>query len=448
MAGVLAPRVEANYDAAVQELLADFRRLGGEDAPSVATAETLIEACRRRGLAASVFHPLALDVDFARAVVEAGRGPSGGDGPGCPAAHTHPAAVAMAAALAAVRVVNAQQRELGRRLTLQRQLLFCFKVIYRSDETREELVSILVDPLTEAASVVPGLSAAVDSELEGGLPWPGYVLNRLYAKACDQLRPIVTVRGRWLELEAQRRLERDMARLEEYYRGLREEALEPLARELHRIEAARNRARLWRSIGLQRGSKAAQASDEAGVGGVIDPGGVADAQVAAVEAKVQETLAHLAADRERRVQELREKYTVSAEVALVAAASVWTPRVEVRLKVSGTTRRELVFFYDPIRRRVLDLNCEACDAPLTESYLCADGELVCPQCFAPCASCGKPLCPNCARQRCHVCDALLCGCCSTDCPLAGPLTPSPHVCRPCRDRTCGTCIVLAQIPAV
>src|SRR5690606_36767092 len=125
-------------------------------APSVATAETLIEACRRRGLAASVCHPLALDIDFARAVVEADRGPSGGDGPGCPAAHTHPAAVAMAAALAAVRVVNAQQRELGRRLTLQRQLLFCCKVIYRSDETREELVSILVDPLTEAASVVPG----------------------------------------------------------------------------------------------------------------------------------------------------------------------------------------------------------------------------------------------------------------------------------------------------
>ncbi|HEY8496069.1 MAG TPA: hypothetical protein VIK98_03415 [Limnochordales bacterium] len=443
-----------DHHAAVEALLSDYRRWGGDDPAGVETADAVIQACRRRGMAANVLHPLACDLDFARAVVENGVEPAVDGALRLPGACGHPAVAAMAEVFGRIHFLNAHCRELGRRLLLQRQLLFCFKVVYRSDEAQEELVSVLVDPLTEEAAPVPGLAGAVDIGLDAGAAWQGYALKRLYRSACGHLERLVTARGRRLELAAQRRLERDMVRLEEYYQALREEALEPLARELHRLEAARNRARLWRAIGMQ--DDATPVEPHKGNGGQSQA--ATDRELAALEARVREVLAALAADRERRIQELKEKYTVRAEAALVAAASVWTPRVEVRVKLTGPSRREVTFFYDAIRGRCLDLACDACQAPLTQVYLCTEGELVCPLCFAPCAACGKALCVSCTSQRCHLCDAPLCGSCDTTCPLAGPLAaagtisldprPIRHVCPACRERTCGACAVLAQVLAV
>lgn len=443
-----------DHQAAVEALLSDYRRWGGDDASGVETADAVIQACRQRGMAANVLHPLAGDLDFARAVVADGVQPAADGALRLPGACSHPAVEAMAEVFGQIRFLNAQCRELGRRLLLQRQLLFCFKVVYRSDEAQEELVSVLVDPLTEEAAPVPGLTGAQDIGLDGGAAWQGYALKRLYRSACGHLERLLAARGRRLELAAQRRLERDMARLEDYYQGLREEALEPLARELHRLEAARNRARLWRAIGIYGAAPAAEPQESRGA----PSESATDRELSALEARVQEVLTALAADRERRIQELKAKYTVRAEAALVAAASVWTPRVEVRVKLTGPTRREIIFFYDPIRRRCLDLSCEACQAPLKEVHLCARGELVCPRCFAPCAACGKALCVSCVPARCHLCDAPLCGSCGTACPLTEPLAvagtapaaagPPRHVCHACRERTCGPCTVLAQFLAV
>lgn len=388
------------------------------------------------GLATSGLHPLSLNVDWARAVLEGGA-PWAGD-------LWQPPPVGAGDA-PAVRFANARVRERGRRLLHQRQVMFCFKVVYRSDETREQLVSLWVDPLTEAADPVPILPGLVDMVPEGEAPLDGYPLQRLYRRACQRVRQAVLSRGRQLEQEAQQRLARDMVRLEDYYAGLREEALEPVARDLHRLEAARNRQRLWRFVGGPS-HKETDASEDAAGG-----------ELAALRARVDDILAALAADRQRRIQEIRAKYRVRAEVALVGAALVWAPRVEMRCKLLGPAARDVVFYYDPVRSRFLDLECEGCGAPLTEVYLCAEGDLVCARCFAPCAGCGQALCQRCTPCRCHLCDAPLCGRCDAACPLAaGGGAPAAQaaaaglrlsVCPACRTRTCPDCVALSQVMA-
>src|SRR5690606_40665449 len=107
------------------------------------TADAVIQACRQRGMAANVLHPLAGDLDFARAVVADGVQPAADGALRLPGACGHPAVEAMAEVFGQIRFLNAQCRELGRRLLLQRQLLFCFKVVYRSDERSEEHTSEL-----------------------------------------------------------------------------------------------------------------------------------------------------------------------------------------------------------------------------------------------------------------------------------------------------------------
>ncbi|HEY8417518.1 MAG TPA: hypothetical protein VIK93_05735 [Limnochordales bacterium] len=394
------------------------------------------------GTVASVLHPLSLDLEWARSVLMGAPGEAADRA----AASGHPEAAAMEACVAAVRFANAQARLLGRRLIHQRQVWFCFKVVYRSDETREELVSLMVDPLTEEVDPIPAPLGGRDMVLDGGAALDGYPLRRLYRQACCYVQEAAAVRGQEYARSAQRRLERDMVRLEDYYAGLREEALEPVARELHRLEAARNRARLWRALVAGQG-------EDLNAPAEADPEG-GDEERAALKARVDRIVAALDADQARRVRELQEKYRVRAEASLLAAALVWAPKVELRYKLTGAARREVTFYYDPLRRRCVDLNCDACGAPLAVTYLCAAGDLACPDCYAPCAACGRPLCRACAPARCHVCDAPLCGLCPTECPLPS-LTqvpnpdvavpgPEPYrVCAACRARTCAACAALA-----
>ena len=386
--------------------------------------------------AACLLHPLAVDVDFARGVLVRPGALRERPG-GLPAS---PDLRAMDIVLNAVRFANAESRELGRRLVHQRQLLLFFKVVYRSDEVREELVSMLVDPLTEAADAVPPLAGALDIELDGDVGWHPYTLKRLYRRACDHLRAGLAARSRMYEREARLRLQRDVRRLDDYYEGLRDEALEPLVKELNRLQAYRNRARLLRSLGRCCGTT-----------GPGDDDANWRREVQSIETRMRETLASLAADRQRRLKELEAKYRVRAEVELVAAASVWSPRVELQVKLLGPARRELTFVYDPIRRRCLDLDCESCGAPMKTVYLCEAGDLACTACYAPCARCGRAMCRSCRHERCHVCDAPLCGRCDTRCPLPFALAGGPaaeaaaafaatgHVCPACRASTCTAC---------
>lgn len=414
--------------------------------PESSQDDALFSEAASGGMVASVLHPLSLDLDWARCVLAGA--PSGAAGANN--APAHPEAAAMEACLAQVRFANAQARPLGRRLLHQRQVWFCFKVIYRSDETREELVSLMVDPLTEEVDPVPAPVRAWDMVLDGGAVLDSYPLRRMYRQACRYVQQAAAARGERHARSAQLRLERDMVRLEEYYAGLREEALEPVARELHRLEATRNRLRLWRALVAGQGEDRSvpfAEEDEAG-----------DEQLAALKARVDQTVAALDADKARRVRELQEKHRVRAEASLLAAALIWAPKLELRYKLTGAARREITFFYDPLRRRCVDLNCDACGAPLTEAYLCAAGDLACPECFAPCAACGRPLCGACAPARCHLCDAPLCGRCPTQCPLPGLIRipngdaaarhPEPYrVCAACRSSTCPACAALADFLA-
>ena len=114
---------------------------------------------------------------------------------------------------------------------------------------------------------------------------------------------------------------------------------------------------------------------------------------------------------------------------------LWTPMVECRVKLPGAARREMVFYYDPLQRAALDLACDGCGAPLHTVYQCGEGDLVCPDCFAPCTACSAPMSVRVVR-RCHVCDGPLCGGCDAACPAgAFGLHADLHVC-PTRRMPC------------
>lgn len=405
----------------------DRKKAGGDGTP--ADVSPAAPADRTRLPTACVLHPLSLDAEFAAGVL-------------AERPNAHPAAQKFHQALQRIRFDNVRARAEGRRLVHHRQLIVWFKVAYRSDETRERLCAVAVDPLTERARLLDEWPSGFDVKLDARdlvLPAHDYAVQRLFRQALRQISRIAARAGRLYQAEASARLSRERARLETYFDELEAEALSTLAHTWQRLEAARTRSRLRRALlaagGEEAGTEAERRPDAAGA-----------------EETIQQVMADLAAAKRARLDELERKYEVRAETKPVAAAFLWAPKVECRYKLFGPGRRDVVFHYDPLVGSIIDASCDVCEKPLDVVWICREGDLVCSSCYSPCAGCGKELCRACASRRCHVCDALLCSDCPSDCPSVRPVLASCaqplHVCPACRAHTCRRCARLGTFLVV
>ena len=442
--------------------------------------DRMLEVARTRGRAANLLFTFSLEPDFvARALrVDPFAPEADGDSadePGGPIAELRRRG-------ARLRVEGARLRIAERRIVHQRQLLFFFKVSLISDERRELVKALLIDPVTEEVDRAVDVRRAVSSLpfWEDGKPGKGggngsgsrsgggggtdaYTLDRLYRRACEHLNGRLAPTMRAFERAAAERARDEIRRIEAYYRGLAEESLEPVRRLFRRIAAAGVRADLARTWQTQNR--------------YADQANLLKAEVRDLEAECRREIEALRQEKERRLAEVEEKYRPRAEIALTHAAYVMVPRVEWRLRIdrrdegaagsgggdrkgsregnragkgsgSRTESREALVLYDLLRRTFVGWECEHCARSLLGgAHLCTCGALVCPACHAPCGACGGGRCALCApaSERCHLCGRPTCGACDPACPLGGRLAgiELPVVCARCRNEWCGTCIASA-----
>lgn len=168
--------------------------------------------------------------------------------------------------------------------------------------------------------------------MQAAAPPPMLPLARLYGLACEALdrRMVAPAVVKRLEL-AERTLRQENARLEAYYNALATEAVAPLRKLFRRIAAARVRIGL---AGPRAGSLQAQIDqweDEARL----------------AEEQVRREMDELEAELQRRKEQAKDRFQVSARARLVACAWVWAPRVELQCP-DGRTR-----LVDPVRNEEL-----------------------------------------------------------------------------------------------
>lgn len=422
--------------------------------------DRMLTLAGQRGLATSLLFTSGLDSDFMHLVMTTD--PWSDPAVAAPSAYRR-----LVNTMRRVRFGNAHSRLRQRRMVHQLQVLFLFRVSLVSDEKREYIAPVLIDPVTEAVDTMVNAHDAVAFALPGRMPQekeqtaqkpvsapatgrgsaepmdlsrlssaaaeylPGdhYAIFRLYRKACAHLESTSTDLLAAFASEAEERLAHELARIEEYYKGLTNEVLDPLRKVFRRMASLSVRSQLARSYESQY-RYAAQLHNM-------------KAEAADLEAQYEEELHKLAEEKERRRNELAAKYQAHAELHLINIAALRVPRVEYTYRLSSQTRREITFTYDVLRDRLVDLACEACGRALHEALLCSCGDLVCTDCAGIC-SCGKPVCSTCAAGTCHVCGGLLCPvCASTGCAIAAVQHLGLQVCANCRNAVCSQCLRMA-----
>ncbi len=115
----------------------------------------------------------------------------------------------------------------------------------------------------------------------------------------------------------------------------------------------------------------------------------------AVEAKV----AHLVAERDKKLRDLGERYAVRVRASLAAVAWAELPAALVAVKLRRRKETRDITLRVPAQAHAVDrLACEGCGAPTGKPAACDDRlHLLCEAC-APSAQ-GRIACPACARRR-------------------------------------------------
>jgi hypothetical protein len=261
---------------------------------------------------------------------------------------------------------NAVYRFNGMTGAWTRYLVLLFRYTALSDEKREGIVKLgvnlnqgsaidgFVDELLSHAMNSHTMSSVAPATKDLPSDWPtarvkSYVNRALPSLIHDHLH--LFLQG------MQRRLDRDLARVFEYYEGLRQESLLKLKKQ--KVDSAREKLRL---------------------------------EAAAREYQV-------------KVVDLKQKYDLSVTVELSQVLEIVSPVQRINLLIKRRKgERKLALDWNPVVRKLEPLPCEWSYTKEASRIVCDDAlHLVSLAGHSPCPDCGKEYCRACHLRQCPRC---------------------------------------------
>jgi hypothetical protein len=104
-------------------------------------------------------------------------------------------------------------------------------------------------------------------------------------------------------------------------------------------------------------------------------------------------------DRQAKLEDLRRKYSLRVRLSLADVLAIRAPVREISVRlIRKKEQRNRILHWNAIVRRLEPPMCEKCSGAAHPIYLCDDKvHILCQECMAPCAGCGK--------TRCRVCQS-------------------------------------------
>lgn len=254
-------------------------------------------------------------------------------------------------------------------------LLILFKYTALSDVKREGVITLMMNeinrscvPVYQDVSGILSESSDTKMKQDRAIEAPLNLLRAVCSGASMMVKEELVDFIKSLE----RRLNRDIKRVYDYYETLKKETVRVIEKK---------RAIMEDSTEMNK--------DKA-------PKGV-DRLLSKIDA--------IETEQEWKTQDLISKYALKIEVEPVSVVRLETVSTVfwINLKRRLSTRR-FPLTYNSILRRLDPLPCESCFYPRPGYYICDDKlHIVCARCFEKCPQCGKQFCSACYTGRCPKC---------------------------------------------
>lgn len=244
-------------------------------------------------------------------------------------------------------------------------LLFIFKYIALSDEKQEGVLAFLVNELNQSLlfweedidELIGKLKRtdSLDQSQEHGFKNDGLIEKTLLKSAYIAATGIIKEKIADFIKSIERRLNRDIKRVYDYYETLKDET-KRIIEQKKNVENSDERVRI-----------------------------------------LSQKIETIDMEQKGKIQDLVAKYTVNIRLEPVSLIRIETQSFLFWINIKRRSAcREFPLAYNPISRRLDILPCEVCFNPKKGYYICEDKlHIVCGNCFAGCLHCGKQFCRIC-----------------------------------------------------
>ncbi len=248
-------------------------------------------------------------------------------------------------------------------------LLCHFKYTAISDEKREGITQVLINELNLSTATPPENSLLqLQDPVRESTGIDRHDLETLFRASYSAAAETAKEQLKDFTRSLERRLNRDIRRVHEYYGTLRKEA----------------------KISIEK--KAARGKDRKA--GKEDTGPLLKKKINAIET-----------ERRWKVQDLITKYSLNIRIEPVSVIRIETlsPVLWINIRRRLGTRSFPVA-YNPLIKKLDELPCELCFNPKKPHVICDDKlHIMCSGCFRVCPKCGKRYCGICHGSGCPKC---------------------------------------------
>lgn len=247
-------------------------------------------------------------------------------------------------------------------------LLCYFKYIAISDEKQEGIMQVLINELNLSTMPLENGVVKLEDAVEELKDVERYDFKTVLQSSYYAGVEIAKERLKDFIKSLERRLNRDIRRVHEYYGTLKNEAIIAIKKKM---------------ISTDRTIK--------GEG---------------IDELLKKKMNAIETECKWKIQDLIAKYSLNIQLEPVSVIRIETqsPVFWINIKRRLATR-SFPITYNPIIKQLDALPCELCFKPKKPYYICDDKlHIICSTCFKKCPDCGKQYCKACYKKGCPKCD--------------------------------------------
>lgn len=273
-------------------------------------------------------------------------------------------------------------------------LLCYFKYIALSDERQEGVMPILINEQNLSTSFfkydITGLNEATE-ELEN---IERCEIKKVFQSAYSACTCMVKEKLKDFINSLERRLNRDVRRVYEYYETLQDETKKTIEKKVLTLKSDNTMKKVKQLLAERDNLIEKKMQDRTARGDGID--------------KLLNKLDAIEAEREWKVKDLIAKYALNIRIEPVSAIRIETQSILSWINIKRRLSSRLFpVCFNPVTRQIDALPCESCFTPQKSYYLCDDKlHIICADCFMVCNNCKKQyckacydMCPKCRKKR-------------------------------------------------
>lgn len=273
--------------------------------------------------------------------------------------------------------------------------LVFFKYLALSDEKQEGILSVLINEHNLSTTVLNENFLYIMDSLEETKETSSTLgektlkmLQSVHTMAVGVVKEYLNEFIKSLE----RRLNRDIKRVYEYYEALKEETVKLISKKLLSGDfSLKNRKKVKTSEMEKMPDIKKHIADKSIAGKGID--------------KLYDKLNAISTEENYKIKDLISKYTLKIDIKPISVVRIETEALQFLIDIKRRMGlRQFSITYNPLLKQIDPLPCEACFFPKYAYYVCDDHlHIICSKCFKTCPECGKRYCSACHKEACPRC---------------------------------------------